>query len=116
MKNYDHPLEQEDGSTIPCKVNEYTCMLGATNGNRKPCAAGIRLMNTKCMMVVHDEDTNTAYVTMQGGGGAVISKTNKALVMGIWSKFSNSSAGPQTQGGCADTVERVAKFMREQNF
>ena len=53
---------------------------------------------------------------MQGGGGAVISKTNKALVMGIWSKFSNSSAGPQTQGGCADTVERVAKFMREQNF
>ena len=115
--DYEHPLENDDGSTTNISVKEFQCAMQVAIGKRMPTAAGVRMGKTKFMMVSHDPETNTVYLSRLGGGGACIVKTNKALVIGIWDKNAVMSNGqPQTAGDCADCTERVAKFMREQSF
>ena len=55
LKEYEFQLEQDDGSFQPVKINEWYCVLQAANGNRKPCAAGIRFINTKFMFIKSEE-------------------------------------------------------------
>lgn len=83
---YDHPLEQEDGSTTNVKVNEFGCAVKVAEGTRMPTAAGVRMGKCKFMMVSHVAEDQVTYLSRQGGGGACIAKTNKCIVIGIWSK------------------------------
>ena len=53
---YDHPLEQDDGSTTNIKVNEFNCALKVAGGTRMPTAAGVRMGKQKFMMVQHDAE------------------------------------------------------------
>ena len=117
LKSYDHDLDTDDGSKKVVKIDEFQICIAASNGNRNPTAAGIRFAGQKFMMISADDETKTAYLSRSGGGGATICRTNKALVIGVWDKFKNTSKGlPQVAGDCSETVERVAKFMREQGF
>lgn len=73
--------------------------------------------HTKFMMVRHDPEESVCYLSRFGGGGACVAKTKQALVIGIWDKNIVMSNGqPQTAGDCNDLTERVAKFMKDQNF
>ena len=93
------------------------CALAVSNGKRMPTTAGVRMGHTKFMMVRHDPEESVCYLSRMGGGGACVAKTKQALVIGIWDKNIVMSNGqPQTAGDCNDLTERVAKFMKEQNF
>ncbi len=61
LSDYDHPLENEDGTTSQIKVSEFQCAIGASNGKRMPSAAGIRMNKTKFMLVRHDEESKVCY-------------------------------------------------------
>ena len=87
LHNYDYDLEQDDGSApVKVQVNEFMSAMKATDGNRMPTAAGIRLGNQKFMLTRHIEENKVAYLSRQGGGGACIAKTKNAIVIGIWDK------------------------------
>ena len=58
LSEYMFDVEQDDGGTIPCKVNEFQCALAAANGRRKPSEAGIRMGNEKFVFVSHDAEEN----------------------------------------------------------
>ena len=75
LHEYEHPLEQDDGSTTNIKVNEFTCAVAVTNGKRMPTAAGVRMGKTKFMMVSHDPETNVCYLSRLGGGGGCVDRT-----------------------------------------
>ena len=115
LKEYEFQVEQEDGSFQPCKVNEWYCVQKATAGDRKPCPAGIRFINTKFMFIKSEE--GTTYLSKQGGGGACLSRTKNAILIGVWDKnavMSNNT--PQNSGDCNGQVEKVAKFLKEQGY
>ena len=86
LTEYEHPLEQDDGSFTNVKVNEFQCALQVSGGKRMPSAAGVRMGNLKFMMVRHDPDDKVTQLGRQGGGGACIVRTKNALVIGIWDK------------------------------
>ena len=91
LHNYEHELEQEDGSKKKVPVNEFTTAFEATKGNRKGSEAGIRMNNQKYMLVKHNSENNSAYLGREGGGGACIARTDKCIVIGIWNKSATMS-------------------------
>ena len=109
-------MEQDDGSTIPVKVNEFQCALAAANGRRKPSEAGIRMLGEKFMFIKHDAEINVCYMSREGGGGAVAAKTKDALIIGIWKKDLPMSKGFQNQGDCGLQVEDMAAYLKEKGF
>jgi Profilin len=58
-----------------------------------PSPAGIRMGNEKYIFVKFEQDTKSAYLTRYGGGGAVITKLNTGIVIGIWHKDQPMSKG-----------------------
>ncbi len=74
-------------------MNEFTCALKASEGNRKGSEAGVRLANQKYMFIKHNPESNSAYLGREGGGGACIAKTKQAIVIGIWNKAAVMSDG-----------------------
>ena len=93
LHEYEHPLENDDGTTTNISVKEFQCTIDVSNGKRMPTAAGVRMGKTKFMMVSHDPETNTCYLSRFGGGGACVVRTNKAVVIGVWDKNLNMSNG-----------------------
>jgi len=79
-------LEQDDGTTRDVLVNEFKCAKEAALGRRNPTAAGIRMGNEKYIFVKNEPDTQSSYLTRQGGGGAVIANLKTGIVIGIWHK------------------------------
>jgi hypothetical protein len=64
-------------------------------GNRNPSEAGIRLGNEKFVFISHNPDTNSAVLSRTGGGGAVIAKTGKAIIIGIYHPDEKMSNGEE---------------------
>ena len=85
LTTYQHPLEQMDGSTQPVEVNEVACAVGASDGNRSPCEAGIRMCGEKFMLTYKDDERAIAQLTTRGGG-ACVGKTGTAVIVGVWKK------------------------------
>merc|ERR1712146_700795 len=83
LTTYQHPLEQMDGSTSNVEVNEVACAMGASDGNRNPSEAGVRLGGVKHMLVYKDDESAVAQLTCSGGG-ACVGKTASAVVIGVW--------------------------------
>mmetsp|Transcript_6473 Transcript_6473/g.5556 ORF Transcript_6473/g.5556 Transcript_6473/m.5556 type:complete len:137 (-) Transcript_6473:102-512(-) len=86
LYNYEFDMELEDGSTKKVPINEFTCALEATKGNRKGSEAGIRIANQKYMFLRQDPTIKSVYLGRQGGGGACVVQTAQALVIGVWNK------------------------------
>ncbi len=69
------------------------------------------------MFVKHEADTKSTYLTRIKGGGAVITKLDKGIVIGIWHKDeAMSKGGNQNQFDCAMQVEAMGKFLRDHNY
>jgi hypothetical protein len=86
LKEYEHPLEQDDGSITNIHVNEFKGAMMCSKGNRNPTAAGIRMGNIKFMMIRNDPESNVSYLSRMGGGGACIAQSKNALIITIWNK------------------------------
>jgi len=56
LTTYDFTVEGMGDEKEIVSVDEIQCAIGAGNGNRKPCGAGIRLGGDKYMFVNHDEE------------------------------------------------------------
>jgi len=73
--------------------------------------------NEKYLFVKHEADTKSTYLTRIKGGGAVITKLDKGIVIGIWHKDeAMSKGGNQNQFDCAMQVETIGKFLRDHNY
>lgn len=49
--------------------------------------------NEKYIFVKNEPDTQSSYLTRQGGGGAVIANLKTGIVIGIWHKDQMMSKG-----------------------
>ena len=104
-------------------INEFECIMGASNGNRNPSEAGIRLGGKKYMLVNHDPATGLAQLTCSGGGAAIM-KTATGIICATFIKdkaCESVSGGPekgkfQTLGGCAGQVQTMAEYLKEQGY
>jgi hypothetical protein len=109
-------VEQDDGSKIPCKVNEFQCALQSALGRRKPSEAGIRMGQEKFVFIRHDAESNVCYMSREGGGGATTAKIKDAVIIGIWKKDVPMSKGVQNQGDCGLQVEDMASYLKDKGF
>ena len=122
LGTYEFEQTQEDGSKKKVICNEHAACMKATRGDRKGGQeCGIRISNQKYMMLRNDEKGKVkfAILSRQGGGGACVAKTTKALIVGIWYQDKEGSApsracasmsngGQQNTGDCEKLVMRVA--------
>ena len=73
--------------------------------------------NQKYMLVKHVPETNSAYLGREGGGGACVTRTNTAVVIGIWNKAGQMSNGQlQNAGDCNDLTEKMGEYLRSQGY
>jgi len=84
LTEYQHPMQQDDGSTRNVLVNEFKGLLSVTSGNAMPTEAGVRLGNERYIFKEHEPAMQMAQLERQEGGGAVVMKTKKGLIIGIW--------------------------------
>ena len=77
-------MQQDDGSTRNVLVNEFKGLLSVTSGNAMPTEAGVRLGNERYIFKEHEPAMQMAQLERQEGGGAVVMKTKKGLIIGIW--------------------------------
>ena len=69
--------------------NEHAALMKGSLGDRKGGQeCGIRICNQKYMFLRNDEKDGVKFCVLgrAGGGGAVVAKTNKALLVGVWGK------------------------------
>ena len=115
LANYEFDMPQEDGSTKKVPCNEHAALMKAADGNRKGGQeCGIRICNQKYMFMVNHEDNGVKYCVLsrQGGGGACVAKTAKAILVGVWGKDVPMSNGKtQNTGDCQKNVITVAKNL-----
>ncbi len=88
----------------------------ATGGDRKGGQeAGIRICNQKYMFLRNDVSKSGikfCVLSRAGGGGACVAKTNKALLVGVWTgKDTPTSKGTQNTGDCEKNVLAVADIL-----
>ena len=115
LSEYSHDVEDSDGSATTVNVNEFAIAEKVSTGNRNASQAGVRMGNQKYIFTTYDE--GIANLSRLGGGGGVIIRTSKAIVIGIWDKEAKMSNNlNQNQGDCLIGCERVAKFMKAASF
>ena len=65
------------------------------------------------MLIQHNPDRGSAYLSREGGGGACVAKTNTAIVIGIWNKSQKmSNNNLQNAGDCNELVEKMAEYLK----
>ena len=117
--NFDQP--QEDGSKKQVLCNEHSAMMKAVGGDRKGGQeCGLRICNQKYMFLRNDKSANGvpfAILSKQGGGGACVAKTDKALLVGVWGKDVPMSNGKtQNTGDCEKNVINVAHILKDAGY
>ena len=117
LQEYEHPLEQEDGSVQNIHVNEFQSALKVAKGTRNPTAAGIRMGNRKFAMVKYEDEAKLAILSRAGGGGACIGLSNNAIVIGIWDKEALMSNNQnQNSGDCVMNVEKIVNSIKQYGY
>ena len=117
LHNYEFDLMQEDMTTKKVPCNEHAAAMAAAGGARKGGQdAGIRIANQKYMFIRSDkssEGVEFCILSKQGGGGACIAKTDKALLVGVWVKDAPMSNGKtQNTGDCEKNVINTAHILK----
>ena len=92
----------------------------AADGDRKGGQeCGIRICNEKYMCLNTGSDSNCKYAVLsrQGGGGACVAVTEKAVIIGVYGKTTEmSNKKLQNTGDCQKNVFSVAKQLKELGF
>lgn len=110
-----------EADTKMVSVNEWETVLAASNGNRQPSEAGIRMGEVKYMMVTHDPATGLAILSCKGGGAAIM-KATTCLIVATYTKDKPCTPGAdgkkafQSSGGCAGQVETMANYLKDQGY
>ena len=115
LSEYKHTVESlGDEADETIDIDEFKLAGISSTGNRNPGKAGLRLCGSKFMMTTYDE--GLAMLSKTGGGG-VVARTGKALIIAIFDKEAlMSNKMTQNSGDCAIGVERVQKFMKLAGF
>ena len=120
LASYEFQQPQEDGSTKPVACNEHAALIKACGGDRKGGSdCGIRICNQKYMFLTSSKMEDVKYVVLsrQGGGGACVALTGKALIVGVYNKTAMMSNNKtQNTGDCQKNVINVAKQLMEAGF
>ena len=108
--------------------NEHAALMKGTGGDRKGGQeCGIRICNQKYMFLRNDEKDGVKFCVLgrAGGGGAVVAKTNKALLVGVWGKDNTgqnaaavtmSNGKVQNTGDCEKVVMNTAKTLFDAGY
>ena len=121
LATYEFDMPQEDMSTKKVLCNEHSAAMKASTGDRKGGQeCGIRICNQKYMFLRSDktsEGVPFCILSRQGGGGACIAKTDKALLVGVWGKDVPMSNGKtQNTGECEKNVCNVAHILKNSGY
>ena len=108
FSNYDYEVDAPEGK-LNVKIDEFKIALAVAGGNRNPSDAGTRLFNQKFSFTTHDEGVTS--LSRQGGGGAILAKTSKAVIISTWDKEIGQDAGD-----CSISLERVFLFLKKAGF
>ena len=94
-------------------VDEWAIMKEVSGGIRKP---GIRIGKEKYTFIKFDQEYRSAHLIRQNGG-AVVCKTAKCVIIGMWDKGCQMSngAGQNSSDACIE-VENMAEYLRKQGF
>lgn len=92
ISSYPHEIEQEDGTVQTVQLNEAVCALGASNNNRNPTPAGIRLNRLKHMIKFYDAETKCVMLG-SSTGGACVGQALTCFVVGFFNKEQKDSNG-----------------------
>ena len=108
-------------STKKVLCNEHSAMMKAAGGDRKGGQdCGLRICNQKYMFLRADTSSDGvkyAVLSRQGGGGACVAKTDKALIVGVWGKdVPMSNKKTQNTGDCEKNVLKVSNILKDAGF
>ena len=113
LKTYNFEMEDMGGNKTNCEVNEVQCAIGAAEGKRNPCDAGVRLGNEKYMFINHNEGDGVTQLSKRGGGASCM-KIGTAVIIAIWDKECKQSDEKfQTGGNCAEQVAVMGAYLKE---
>lgn len=96
----------DDGSEVEKEINEEDNLVEFAKTLAKPKNGGFRFNGTKYQMIRKSEDDKTVYLKCSNGG-ATISLSAKAMVLGTWSEKSGV-----TKNSCDNQVEALAAHLR----
>ena len=121
LATYEFDQPQEDMSTKKVLCNEHSAMMKAAGGDRKGGQdCGLRICNQKYMFLRADTSSDGvkyAVLSRQGGGGACVAKTDKALIVGVWGKdVPMSNKKTQNTGDCEKNVLKVSNILKDAGF
>ena len=110
--------EQVDGKIIT--VDEFKNLnYGMKHNGDCTLPGGYWLNAEKFQMINFDEAEGKMYLK-KSGGGAIVAKTEKAYIIGVWSASKvckkDGKERPQNQGDASTAVEELAKFLKSQNL
>lgn len=97
---------QEDGSEVEKEINEEENLVEFAKTGQKPKNGGFRMNGIKYQMIRKSEDEKTVYLKCTNGG-ATLSLTNKAIVLGTWSEKT------VPKNSCDAQVEALAAHLRQ---
>lgn len=108
LKEFKKAFDYDD-SGKQFEINETKILINIfKNKGQVPNPPGIFLNGDKYMLVDFDEDTKVCYLS-KPNGGACLALTNKCVIVGTWSKNTNSE---HNHGSCNTTIEEFAnKFI-----
>ena len=118
LTNYDFDLEDMTGNITKVPIDEFQCLLKASDGDRKPTDAGIRFGGAKYMFISHNAEAKSTQMSRSSpSGGACVAKTNTALIVATWNKTAEmSNKMTQNTGDCCSQVEGMAAYLAEQGY
>ena len=85
--------------------------MAAFDGNINLSPAGVRIGKIKHMLTFKDEEKSVAQFISERGG-ACIGKSNKHVIVGVWSKDAKTSTGlPQNMEFCFQMVQKTVATL-----
>ena len=93
---------------MPAEIDEEEGFLEFAKTKQKP-RHGFRINEVKYQLLRTTEDGT--YILKCKGGGAAVTLTERAVVLGTWQEKEK-----QTAAGCNQIIEKVAKHLIEHKF
>ena len=111
LKTHTVKLTNELDEKVDAEVNEMDVVLQIPEKKGMlPSPPGIWMNGKVYHLIDYRDDVDTAYLKTDKGGACVV-KTNKLIIIGIWSEDAK-----QNGGDCNDAVERLAENFKNSGY